>query len=208
MEIVIGILIVIVAICFYNLHQQSLAKDLLEKVSWCVVDGTASPRHPPALIDHLSLYLNKSSNNTTASTYNLHFDSESDMIYLILKAYQENLSKKYFEGALITNRKLRLLSTEEYFMLTLYVFLSNHDHSLTFCDHQMYLPLTHKDSIVGDITLHGTVYELTTFGFVYNKLYFLVLSYCGNNKNLKPFSSYISSSVIKERLDSGEIIFY
>ena len=125
---------------------------------------------------------------------------------IILKQFAQQRQKDFMCERLSYNRHTAKMTDICYFMHSLCAFSSNQDFGCKFLNHDLCRIIEHKE-------LHGTatwggnrweeICELTPFGHVFCKLYFLSMHYC----EIHSSSALHDSEVIKESLLSGKISF-
>ena len=98
------------------------------------------------------------------------------------------------------------MSREEYFLLTLNIFLADHECDVELNGNQMYTLLERKTYGRWWSELYDAYYALEDFGIVYTKLYYVVRTFCERSSVINKNSEMLHrTEEIKKRLDSGII---
>ena len=185
----------VLAFCGYRLYLSSLDNTLRYLVSWCAAESSMSGRCNLSLWAYVC---NAQIEKKLPKQYALTSE-ERDDAELILKAYQKDLSERYFAGCIKPNRAYSRLRGQDYFMLTLRDYLHEHECDLYMGERVKYNLISRKDYGSWGGQLYDAEYELTIFGRVYHKLMFIAELYSAEG----PVSIYIKDG--HTVLDSNRI---
>ncbi len=132
---------------------------------------------------------------------------EEQSARLVLQKFAEQLQKDFIEEHLTYNRKIHKMTDICYFMYSLRSFLSDQDFGCKFLNHDLCNVVEHKE-LQGTATWSGKRWEesceLTDFGRVFCKLYFIAMRYCENHS----LSNTHDSENIKQSILSNNVKFY
>jgi hypothetical protein len=123
----------------------------------------------------------------------------------IICLYQKELSQQYFNGILLPNSLISKLTNEEYFMLTLYYFLSKHENDRELCGKEMRVFKSRIDSKYGGYT---DTYSLTDFGVAFFKLLYISTAVCVEKEQIIKINPYFNLEGTKNILDTKELKYF
>ena len=194
-------------IAFSKWHEYSQEKRLRDLVSWCVVK-----EKPGELLTHahdLPLWAYVSNAQIKIKIPNEHCvvgDEEWSFAKDILEEYKNDLTQSYFKGYLRMIKSKYVIQHEAYFMLTLYIFLSDHQCDSKLLGHDMHkerLEYTRYSDWGGPC--YDAIYSLTTFAIVFHKMHYIAYMYCRGNEMLRDFVPEWNEKNLKEILDTKQI---
>lgn len=210
-EVGIAILIYIIihlSIKFYGL---SLDKELHNHVCWCVSDDSKVHRCCLSLVDYIIIAQDYDS-ISHKPTYDIPpipkeywVGRNDEYVNEILCLYQEELSKKYFNGMIQPSSSVAKLKRQEYFMLTLCYFLSNHENDRELCGKEMRTFKSRIDSKHGGYT---DTYSLTDFGVAFFKLLYISTAVCVEKEQIIKICPYFNLEGAKTILDTKELKYF
>lgn len=131
---------------------------------------------------------------------------EKKYVIEVIEAYQRDIARSYFKGHLKLITSKYVVRAEDYFMLALYGFLSEHQCDYEFLGHNM-----RKDRIsykqYGESFSSGwdATYTLTDFAVVFHKMHYITYMYCKRNDILRNFIPEWNEKNLKEILDTKQI---
>lgn len=172
-------LVFILALCVYRLYLRSLENTLQSLVSWCAAESSAPSRCNLSLWAYVC---NAQIEKKLPRQYSLT-NEERDDAELILKAYQKDLSERYFAGCIKPDRAYSKLRGQDYFMLSLCDYLQEHECDLYLDGKEKYSLVSRKDYGSWGGPLYDADYELTDFGRVYQKLFYIAVICTTENPN-------------------------
>lgn len=194
------ILLLVGVFCFLFsiLKELQKVKSLRKLVAWCVTGGDGI-----ALWEEISNAQNKLK---IKKKYCLFGDEEWEYVREILDEYKKDLMLSYFRGHLIVIKSKYVLSGENYFMASLYTFLSDHQCDYKFLEHDMHKEIISYKSY-GESFSAGfdATYALTEFAMVFHKMHYITYMYCKGNEILKAFVPEWNEKNLKEILDTKQI---
>lgn len=130
-------------------------------------------------------------------------EEEKDFICKILESHKQSVIESFFYKLLTKDKKFFELDFLEYYMFSLQSFLKE--------------KLLKSDNF-NDIVLYNHLradgcyrtYNLTDYGFIYTKLYYITTFFCVNNENTKHLLNNPKRTLnsIRENLQNGEIKLY
>lgn len=156
---VIPALLIILFIVLYKLHEYSQERTLYLSVSWCMET------------DNLITYV-LSAQKDLRKDYHIN-DTDWDYLRTILAEYQKDLATAFLKRRLNPIRCKYVMEGENYFMLTLNIFLRKHEDTHEFFGHRM-----HGEK---SPSAPGT-YFISDFALVYHKLCYISNNVCKNSK--------------------------
>ena len=154
---VIPALLFILFIALYKLHEYSRERTLYRSVAWCMDT------------DNLITYVLSAQKD---QDYRIN-DTDWDYLRTILAEYQKDLATAFLKGRLNPIRCKYVMEGENYFMLTLSIFLRKHENTHEFFGHRM-----HGEK---SPSTPGT-YSISDFSLVYHKLCYISNNFCKNSK--------------------------
>ena len=200
------IFIFVAIIAFRKWHELSLQQELKNLVVWsaiCDHPFRAVSGHDLPLWSYIS---NAQIEFQLPQDYRITGDDEWCFAKEILEEYQTNLIRSYLIGNLKLIKSKYAIRGEDYFMLMLYAFLSDHQCDDKFLNHEM-----HKERVsyksYGSTFSAGfdATYALTDFAVVLHKMHYITYMYCIENKVLKPFVPEWNEKNLKKILDTNQI---
>lgn len=207
-----GIAILVLSLIFLieKLYKFSLEKALHNHICWCVSDDSKVHRCSLSLLDYVIIAQDYES-KSHKPTYDISpipeeywVSRKDECVKDILRLYQSELSQQYFNGTLLSTSSVAKLSNEEYFMLTLYIFLIKHEDDGELCGKEMRTFKLKFD--YGDGGYKKT-YSLTDFGTAFFKLLYISTSVCVETERIKKINPYYGLEGTKTILDSKEIMY-
>ena len=130
MAFLITLLIFVVAILLYMCYDRYKKKDIFEKVKWCVSYNPHSLLCVRPELKQRDYIIHLQTEMALEETYRI-LESDFDIVYEILKSYQQDLLRRYFEGYALNYSKL---SEEDYFIVTFWDFLQRQQSEGAFID--------------------------------------------------------------------------
>lgn len=188
-------------------REYTQAQKLRDLVSWSAIGD-----YSPALGRHsyvrelLATILNAQFNDAIDKKYRITEESEKQYVIEIIEDYQRDIMRSYFKGNLKMIKSKYVIHGKDYFMLMLYIFLSDHQCDYDFLGHDM-----HKERIsyksYGSSFSAGfdATYALTDFAVVFHKVYYIAYIYCRRNETLRKFVPEWNEKNLKEILDTNQI---
>ena len=195
-ELLVNLLSAIACICviflgftFEKLRRYSKSNAIKEWVAWCVTSDSHLYRSGLHLRDYVK---NAQIDLQINQKYRIAGDEEWEYACEILSAYQNELSKDYFEGKLGYIKSKHEIPGHHYFMLTLAAFLEQHQGDYENCGQPMM-----------DIS-RNSAKHISAFGIAYYKLYYIAGIFCQNSKLLAPNGiAFYQKTRIEEILMTG-----
>ena len=186
MESVLAMLFVVFAfaaiIAFKKWYESSQERSLRHLVDW----STSSDNHVRCNLS-LSDYIYKAQIRLSLSQeYRIAGDEERKILNKILGEYQKDLMQAYFAGRLVLPKSKYVIQGEDYFMFTLYAFLSGHQSDYEFLGHNMR--------------------KATDFSVVLHKMHYITYMYCCGSEIFKNYVPEWNEEMLKEILDAEEDI--
>lgn len=185
------------------------ARDLVDKVRWIAIQsymgsigshGTCKEVRDRELFEYIE---NEQNNLNIEKDFCIDFsnEKEKDFVCKILEIHKQNVVESFFRDSLTKDKAFYQLKYLEYYMFSLRGFLENNIHN-EINDIRL-LKYHQKDGSY-------TTYELTDYGFIYQKLYYVATLFCVTNESIEPLftSSQHTLKGIKQDLESREITFW
>ena len=195
---ILAIFILAAIVAFSKWRELSKEIKLRDLVSWSVVRTK-----PYELLVHAhdlplwSYISNAQIKFKLPQEYRISGDDEWDYAKEILEEYQKDLIQSYFKGHLKLIKSKYEVRGEDYFMCSLYAFLSEHQCDYEFLGHDM-----HSDRLN---TGSPTTYAQTDFAIVLHKMHYITYMYCRGNEILRSLVPEWNEKNLKEILDTKQI---
>lgn len=194
---IIAIFIPLAIVAFGKWRELSKAKKLKELVAWSII-----PDHPFGNISAHDLPLWSYVSNAQIEfklpqEYRISGDDEWNYAKEILEEYLRVLTISYFKGKLALIKSKYAVDGDDYFMFTLYAFLSEHQCDYDFLGHDM-----HSDRLN---TGSPKTYAQTDFAIVLHKMHYITYMYCRGSEILKTYVPAWNEKNLKEILDTKQI---
>jgi hypothetical protein len=182
-------------------------RKLRDLVSWSAIGDFCPALGRYSYVSELYLaVLNAQYNDSIDKTYRILEESEKQYANEIIEAYQKDIMRSYFKGHLKLPKSKYVINTEDYFMLALYSFLSEHQCDYEFLGHNMHEERISYKSYGNDIgSGFDATYSLSAFATVFHKIHFISYMYCKQHDNLRVFVPDWNEKHLKEILDTKQI---
>lgn len=195
-----GIFVLLAIVAFGKWRKLSKERELRSLVVWSII-----PDHPLGNISGHDLPLWSYISNAQIEfklpqEYRISGDDEWAYAKEILDEYQKDLTQSYFKGHLKLIRSKYEVRGEDYFMCSLYAFLSEHQCDFDFLGHNM-----HGDRFNTGST---TTYTQTDFAIVLHKMHYITYMYCRGSEILKHLAPEWNKKKLQEILDTKQIMLF
>lgn len=192
------LLVVIFYFLFLKLRELHKVNSIRNLVAWSVVRSRPNElliyAHDLPLWSYIS---NAQIGFNLPHKYRITGDEEWGYAKEILEEYQKDLTQSYFKGHLKMIKSKYVVRNEDYFMLALYSFLSEHQCDYEFLGHGMHSDRFNTDSL--------TTYAQTDFATALHKMHYITYMYCRGNDILRDFVPEWNEKNLKEILDTKQI---
>jgi hypothetical protein len=177
-------------------------RSLRELVAWSV----STDNHARCNLS-LSEYIIKTQNKLSLpQEHRVSGSAEIDYMKAILTEYQRYLTQSYFNGYLKVIKSKYVIQGEDYFMFSLYTFLSEHQCDYEFIEQDMHKQrISYKEYGSWSVTHFDATYSLTDFAVVFHKMHYITYMYCRNNEILKALVPAWNEKTLKEILDTKQL---
>lgn len=177
---------------------------LYNLVSWCVTKDSSLYRCNLPLISYV---FNVQKELEIPPQYRLSLGQDKTVTEELLGLFQNELINAYFDGSLKHIKSKYVIPGNHYFMFALNSFLYDHQCDSCINGHDMHKKtLEYNQYGSWGAPLFDACYELSDFGIVYHKLYYITYLFCKNSKVLNSKGeAYLYSERIKKILDTGRI---
>ena len=184
LAMLLTIFILATIVAFSKWHELSKERTLRNLVSWSAI-GDYCPTIGRYSYVHELLYavLNAQYDDAIDKKYRIT-EEEKNYVIEIIEEYQKDIMRSYFKGQSIVIKSKYAVCGEDYFMLALYVFLSDHQSDYKFLGREMS--------------------EAHSFATVYHKMHYISYMYCKTNEILKDFIPEWNEKVLKEIIDNTQ----
>lgn len=201
---IIFILVMAIIISLHKLKELSLQEKLRDLVAWSVSKDNPIRCNIPLF----SYVANAQIDLDLPKEYRISGDEGWGYVKEILSEYQKDLTQSFFSRCLTT----KVLSGkyvprgQDYFMLMLYIFLSDHQCDHKFADHDMRgEQLQYKQYGEGWSSPYDSKYTLSEFAIVYHKMHYIAYMYCRGNDAINGFVPEWCEEGLKQILDTKQI---
>lgn len=201
---IIFILVMAIIISLHKVKELSLQEKLRDLVAWSV----SQDDHIRCNIPLFSYVANAQINLDIPKEYRISGDEGWGFVKEILAEYQTDLIQSFFSRCLTP----KVLSGkyvprgQDYFMLMLYIFLSEHQCDRKFADHDMRgEQLEYKQHGHWGGPLYDSKYTLSDFAIVYHKMHYITYMYCRGNDAINGFVPEWCEEGLKQILDTNQI---
>lgn len=185
MESVFAMLLIVFVfvaiIAFKKWHEASQERNLRDLVEWSI----SSDNHIRCNFSLSTYVYNAQIKLSLPQAYRISGDEERKILNEILEEYKKDLMQAYFAGKLGLPKSKYVIRGQDYFMFTLYCFLSDHRSDYNFLGYNLN--------------------KLTDFSMVFHKMHYITYMYCRGNDILKGFIPEWNEKIIKEILDSWQL---
>lgn len=198
--------IFVAIIAFAKWHKLSQERKLRDLVSWSAIGDYCPALNRHSYVRELLIAILNAQYNTAINQKHRITEDEKKCVIEIIEEYQKDIMRSYFKGQLKIIESKYAISGENYFMLALYSFLSEHQCDYEFLGHDM-----HKERLeykrYGDWggPCYDATYSLTDFAIVFHKMHYITYMYCKNSEILKDKVPSWNENNLKEILDSNQI---
>lgn len=195
------IFIFVAIVAFSKWRELSKERKLRDLVSWSVVRTK-----PYELLVHahdlpLWAYLkNAQIEFKLPDKYRITGDVEWGYAKEVIEEFQKDLIQSYFKGHLKLIKSKYDVRGEDYFMCSLYAFLSEHQCDYEFLGHDMHSDLLNTGS--------PTTYAQTDFAIALHKMHYITYMYCRRSKILKYLVPEWNEKNLQEILDTKQIMLF
>ena len=176
------LLAIISAIVFFKLRELFRLKRTKKLVAWAVLgdyDAIVGPKsYTQALWSDIK---NAQYTFKLSKEYSIIEENDVILCHDIIREYQNHMAKRYFLDTLPNYQTKKRLSSKDYFMATLYDFLSDHQCDHEFIGHIMCEKrLKYIEYGTWGVTNYDATYALSDFAIIYHKLLYITFCYCKN----------------------------
>ena len=185
-------------ISFVKWHEYAQAQKLRDLVSWSAIGDYSPALGRNSYVRELLFTVLKAQRNEYIDEKYRIDEEEKQYVIEIIEDYQRDIMRSYFKGHLTMIKSKYVISGEDYFMLMLYSFLSDHQCDYDFLGHGMHKERIHSES-------YGSTYALTDFAVAFHKVYYIAYMYCRRKDTLRKFVPGWNENNIKEILDTNQI---
>jgi hypothetical protein len=175
MKWLLGIAILLIVWLIYKHKQLSKQVEIKNLIAWIVTDNDKDYR---LNIDILS-YIKNAQNQCNILPEFRIAENEWDSVKKIINHLQKDIVQKYFCGEIYVPKSRYVINGDVYFMLRIEMYLSDYTEKYSFYENTI---CKH----VQDAETQEDFYELTDFGLVLYKLYYIAYVYCKNSKIINP----------------------
>lgn len=207
LAMLLSVFVFVAVIAFEKWYKYAQEQKLRDLVSWSAI-GDYSPslgRHS-YVSELLITVLNAQYNDAIDKKHRITEEAEKQYVNEIIEEYQKDIMRSYFKGYLKMIRSKYVVQGKDYFMLSMYAFLSEHQCDYKFLEYDM-----HKDRIshksYGSTFGAGfeATYALTDFAIVLHKMHYITYMYCRGNDILRGFVPEWNEKNLKQILDTKQI---
>lgn len=203
--------IIAALIAFTKWAEYAREKKLRDLVAWSVTGDYCPALGQNSFTRELLLkILNSQFAGAVEPKYRITEEFGKQYIREIIEEYQRDLSRSYFRGLIKLPKSKYEIPHEDFFMMTLYDFLAEHQCDAEFLKYEMRKErLEYKHHGDWEGSLCDATYSLTDFAVVYHKLYYISYKFCKNSRITNPNESpnwydWVEKS-LKEILDNNQI---
>lgn len=194
------VFIFVAIVAFSKWRELSRERKLRELVAWSII-----PDHPFGNISGHDLPLWSYISNAQIEfklpqEYRISGDDEWDYAKEIIEEFLRNLTHSYFKGKLTLIKSKYEVRGEDYFMCSLYAFLSEHQCDYEFLGHNMHSDLLNTSS--------PTTYAQTDFATALHKMHYITYMYCRRSEILKYLVPEWNEKNLQEILDTKQIMLF
>jgi hypothetical protein len=207
LSMLFSVFVFVAIIAFTKWRELTKERELRNLVSWSTVRS-----RPNELLIHAhdlplwSYISNSQIELKLPQDYRIGGDDEWAYTKEILEEYQKDLTQSYFKGHLIVIKSKYVISGENYFMASLYAFLSEHQCDYKFIGHDMHKErISYKRYGEGFSSAYDVIYALTDFAIVFHKMHYITYMYCRRNDILRSLVPEWNEKNLKEILDTKQI---
>lgn len=187
---ILCIVILVAIIALSKWRELSKERTLRKLVSWSAIGDYCPSLGRHSYVRDLILAVQNAQYKDTIDKKYRFTEDEKHWATDIIEEYQTDIMRSYFKGQLKLIKSKYVVDGKDYFMLMLYIFLSEHQCDDKFIGHEMYSYATH---------------DLTDFALVFHKMHFITYMYCRDNEILKGLVPEWNEKNLKEILDTKQI---
>lgn len=204
---IFGIFVFVAIIAFSKWRELSQKKKLRDLVSWSAIGDYCPALGRNSYVRELLIaVLNAQYSDDIDKKHRITEEAEKRYVIEIIEEYQKDIMRSYFKGQLKIIKSKYVLFGEDYFMMMLYAFLSEHQCDYEFLGYDM-----HKERVAyksyGDSFRSGfeATYSLSEFAEVFHKMHYITYMYCRKSEKLQTFVPAWNEKNLKEILDTHQI---
>ena len=181
---VIGVLILILVFTIDKTIKYYRKKELFKLVSWSVIGD-----YNPVLGNYsytselMSAINNAQSGNKIDSKYKIAED-DIESVREIVQEFQTYMARLYFRDNLQLIKSKYVVSNTDYFMASLFVYLSNNSLEREFLGHDMFGERVEYKRF-NDGSGYSATDTLSDYGYLFYKLFHITCTYCQSSTALK-----------------------
>jgi hypothetical protein len=187
---------------FFKLREYAAERTVRELVAW----SASADNH---IRGNLSLcdYLHNAQRKLKLSReYCIYDDDERSYAKSIIEEYRQDLMQSYFKRNTYTIKSKYTVKGLDYFMFSLYAFLSDHQCDHEMCNQNMHTEQTeYKSYGYWGGPLYDATYALSDFAVVFHKMHYISYMYCRESVVLKALVPAWNEQNLKEILDAKQI---
>lgn len=202
----LAIFIVVACVAFSKWRELSKERKLRELVSWSAIGDYCPALNRNSYVSEPFLTVWNAQYSKSIDKKHRITEVEKQYAIEVIEAYQKEIARSYFKGHLKLITSKYVVRGEDYFMLALYGFLSEHQCEYEFLGHYMHKDRTSYNQY-GESLSSGwdATYALTEFSVVFHKMHYITYMYCRNSETLRCFVPEWNEKNLKEILDTKQI---
>lgn len=203
--------VAIAMVVIYILIQRSvkLSRETNQKewVAWCVTKNSQTFRCALSLSDYIK---NAQISAHVQDVYRIHSEEEWDMVKAILDGFKAKLTEDYFSDLIPYKSSKYVIPGEHFFMFRLFCYLADHQCESNISGHDMHnRTISHKSYGSYGGPLYDATYELSDFGVVFHKLYYISYLFCKRSPFFNgEIAGWLTDKTFADILDSGQLSVY
>lgn len=175
MKELLGVAILVIIWLIHKCRQLSKQVESKKLIAWIVTNNDEDYRFG---FNHLS-YIKNAQNQCNISPEFRITENEWESVKKIINHLKQDMVQKYFCGEIYVPKSRYVINGDVYFMLRIEMYLSDYTEKYSFYENTI---CKH----VQDAETQEDFYELTDFGLVLYKLFYVAYVYCKNSKIINP----------------------
>ena len=205
MGVIIGILILLIIVMVNDLIKGYKRKKLFELVSWSVIGDYDPVLNRYSYTNDIMFEIQRAQNGDRIdSRYKITEHSEIELVREIVKEFQKHIARLYFRDKLLLIKSKYVVTPTDYFMVSLFAFLSDNSYEHNFLGHDMFGERVEYQEFK-DGSGYSATDTLSDYGFLYYKLFNVTYVYCQKSEVLKGTVAPWAGERIKEALETRQI---
>lgn len=191
---------IIFAILIIRLADYRRKQTVYNYISWIEFGGIESPRG-----GFLLEYIWTAQCDMAIPTEYSVLPQNKEDVQVILKSFQQDIAWRYFGGKLSIDTLSLKIMPEYMFFFLLMDFLGKHECDYSFEEHVMHKQISRKSYGSWGGELYDSENELTDFGVVFEKLYYVVSEYCYRHEEIRKSFGIRRCEYLMKQIDEKHI---